>query len=162
MADKHLATTSQSYGPEDAVKNIGRRTNTNNVEQEVQMKIVGSELGLVASVTGKEPAFRGAVIPSGAHIKSASIDVTTAFSGTSSNGTLTIGTWSLDGTVQDADGIDATVATSSVLDTIGTTVACDGADIDTVLSEAVRLGAYYATNSFDTGEATVTVKFIVP
>lgn len=63
------------------------------------------------------------LIPAYAYIKSASIDVITAMTGTS--GTLTVGLQQADGTEIDNDGIDAAVAQAAL--TIGNTIVCDGA-----------------------------------
>ncbi len=62
-------------------------------------------------------------IPAGAYIKSATLIVTSAMTGTS--GTLTIGLAQKDGTVIDADGIDATVAQATLI--ASAVVKCDGA-----------------------------------
>jgi len=162
MASKDIATTSQLYGVRDDVENIGRIPNKGGRVQTVQMKIRGEDLNTAAAVLADPPAFQGAVIPSGAHIESARIVVTEVFASASSDGTLTIGTYSLDGSAHDVDGIDVTVAISSVLGSLGTTVTCDGALVDTNLSEAVRLGAYWATHIYTAGEALVEVNYILP
>lgn len=64
-----------------------------------------------------------AFIPAGAYIKSATLIVTAAMTGTS--GTLTIGLAQKNGTVIDADGIDATVAQATLI--ASAVVKCDGA-----------------------------------
>lgn len=64
-----------------------------------------------------------AFIPAGAYIKSATLIVTSAMAGTS--GTLTIGLAQKDGTVIDADGIDAAVAQATLV--ASAVVKCDGA-----------------------------------
>ena len=64
-----------------------------------------------------------AFIPAGAYIKSATLIVTSAMTGTS--GTLTIGLAQKDGTVIDADGIDAAVAQATLISSA--VVKCDGA-----------------------------------
>jgi hypothetical protein len=63
-----------------------------------------------------------AFIPAGAYIKSATLIVTTAMTGTS--GTLTIGLAQKDGSVIDADGIDAAVAQATLI--ASAVVKCDG------------------------------------
>lgn len=62
-------------------------------------------------------------IPANAYIKSATLIVTSAMTG--SSGTLTIGLAQKDGTVIDADGIDAAVAQATLI--ASAVVKCDGA-----------------------------------
>lgn len=62
-------------------------------------------------------------IPAGSYILSATLIVTSAMTGTS--GTLTIGLAQKDGTVIDADGIDAAVAQATLI--ASAVVKCDGA-----------------------------------
>ncbi len=64
-----------------------------------------------------------AFIPAGAYIKAATLIVTSAMTGTS--GTLTIGLAQKDGSVIDADGIDAAVAQATLI--ADAVVKCDGA-----------------------------------
>jgi hypothetical protein len=62
-------------------------------------------------------------IPAGSYILSATLIVTSAMTG--SSGTLTIGLAQKDGTVIDADGIDAAVAQATLI--ASAVVKCDGA-----------------------------------
>jgi hypothetical protein len=62
-------------------------------------------------------------LPAGSYILSATLIVTSAMTGTS--GTLTIGLAQKDGTVIDADGIDAAVAQATLI--ASAVVKCDGA-----------------------------------
>lgn len=64
-----------------------------------------------------------AFIPANAYIKAATLIVISAMTGTS--GTLTIGLAQKDGTVIDADGIDAAVAQATLV--ANAVVKCDGA-----------------------------------
>ena len=66
-----------------------------------------------------------AFIPAGSYITSATFVVTEAWTGTL--GTLTIGTYQRNGTVIDADGIDAAIAQAAM--GAGAAVACDGAQV---------------------------------
>lgn len=65
-------------------------------------------------------------IPAGARIRSASVSVVTAMAGTS--GTLTIGLSQTDGTVIDADGIDAAIPQAAL--TAGSRIVSDGALVE--------------------------------
>lgn len=69
---------------------------------------------------GREP-----FLPAGAYIKNASFIVDTAFTSGGAT-TLTIGLAEADGSVIDADGIDAAVAKTAI-DNTSEVVACDGA-----------------------------------
>lgn len=92
-------------------------------------------------------------IPAGASVVSAKVVVTTAFD-SGSTATLGLGFVKYDGTEIDYDGIDATIA-ESALDTIGKTVACDGALI--AGSGGAVLLTHDAYPSYDVGTATYTV-----
>lgn len=90
-------------------------------------------------------------IPANAVVKSASIDVITAMTG--SSGTLTLGLRQPDNTVIDADGIDAAVAQAALV--INARIACDGALIGATIG--VNAGQLVVTSG-----GTVTAgKFLV-
>lgn len=88
------------------------------------------------------------------YIKAAEIHVETAFTG---GGTLTIGFDNVDGTVFDADGIDATVAYTAM--TAGTEIKCDGALVNTRLAndQALHLTTTVATAVPATGKGWVKI-----
>jgi len=117
-----------------------------------------------ASDATKAQYVRGAVIPSGAQIVTARLVVTEAFTSASSTGTLTVGTYNADsGAALDADGIDATVALSGVLDTVGTVVTCDGADVaGAALTAAASIACLWGTKALTAGTARLEVTYIVP
>lgn len=71
------------------------------------------------------------------YIKKAEIHVETAFDSAGDGFTLTIGFDNVDGTVYDADGIDATVAQASL--SAGAEIECDGAKVDTRLDNTQAL-----------------------
>tara|TARA_R110000751_G_scaffold190563_1_gene296353 strand:- start:22 stop:537 length:516 start_codon:yes stop_codon:yes gene_type:complete len=109
-------------------------------------------------------------IPSGAHIISATLYVTTAFT-SGGSGTLTIGLWNDDGdgtyTVLDSDGIDATIAKTAI-DAIGDHLACDGALVGSgaialagTAGRPLYLSAIYATAAFTAGVADLVIKYRV-
>ena len=75
---------------------------------------------LVMTITGTDvpssvdtPQDHDAFIPAGSYITGAHLIVTTAFT-SGGSATLTIGTYQQDGTVVDADSIDATVALAAL------------------------------------------------
>ena len=96
------------------------------------------------------------VIPKGAMITNSYIIVETAFAGGTS---YNFGTYEQDGTVIDADGIDAAVATAAL--GAGDIVICNGAQVGGVVSmaEAGQL-VVAATGTFTAGKARVIVEYI--
>lgn len=96
-------------------------------------------------------------IPANSRIKEATLTVITAFAGGTS---YNIGLNQPDGTVIDADGIDAAVA-SAAIDAVGETVACDGA----LVANTAGIGAadgqvvVAATGTFTAGKARLRVVY---
>lgn len=82
-----------------------------------------------------------AFIPAGSYILSASLIVISAMTGTS--GTLTIGLAQKDGTVIDADGIDAAVAQATLI--ASAVVKCDGALAGGTLAIGAANGYVYTS-----------------
>jgi hypothetical protein len=97
-------------------------------------------------------------IPAGSYILSATLIVTTAMAGTS--GTLTIGLAQKDGTVIDADGIDATIAQAD-LDT-NEVVLCNGALAGGTLSIGSANGYVYTTlgGTVTGGRGRLVIRYI--
>lgn len=118
----------------------------------------GEDLADAVSATG-DSIVQAPVIPNGSIIKSATLYVTEAFVGATA--VLDIGVYNSAGTAVDDDGIDAAVAVTSI-DAIGDTIACDGADVGTVVatSGGVKIAASYDTAAFTAGEALLTVEFV--
>lgn len=153
----HSDGLTQRYGTVDS-ENKGRKTNTNNVVQELVLKIVGTELGDAAS---NAHLVGAASIPAGAHILSASLEVTTIFT-SGGAATMDIGVYkSLDLSIVDEDGIDADIALTAI-DAVGDTIACDGAVINTNLVNDSLIAASYETAAFTAGEATLIVSYLIP
>tara|TARA_R110002051_G_scaffold18015_3_gene51988 strand:- start:3843 stop:4358 length:516 start_codon:yes stop_codon:yes gene_type:complete len=134
-------------------------------ESVLQVKIVGTDLGSADAPIATHPL---AGIPTGAHLISATLYVTEAFT-SGGSGTLTLGLWNDDGdgtfSVIDADGIDATIA-KTALDAIGDHVACDGALVGTGTAAIAGTGdrpvfvsGYYATAAFTAGKADLIIKY---
>ena len=76
---------------------------------------------------------------------------------------MTIGTYQQDGTVVDADGIDATIALAALA--ANKAVACDGAAAGgtaTVGANDVYIEAIYGTAAFTAGEAKLVIEYIEP
>lgn len=98
-------------------------------------------------------------IPANSRIKRATLRVLTAFAGGTS---YNIGLNQPDGTVIDADGIDAAVALA-VIDTLGETVLCDGALVDALVGIGAADGQVVvaATGTFTAGKAVLDVEYEV-
>jgi hypothetical protein len=162
--DKNADGLHMHYGTRDAEDRA--RTDRQN---KVSMNILGENI--VADPTTsdavKAEQMQGAVIPSGALITSATLVVTEAFT-SSGSATLDIGTFNSDsGAAVDADGIDAAIAISSVLDTAGELVTCDGAQVakaagGTALTAAAYIVPSYNTAAFTAGAARLEVEYIIP
>ena len=121
------------------------------------LRIKGADLKDVVAAADLENA---AVIPNDSVILSANLFVTTAFVGV--NAVLDIGTYkAADNTVEDDDGIDAAIATATLV--IDYAVLCDGGDIGTVVTgSGYKIAASYDTAAFTAGEATLVVRYLVP
>ncbi len=103
-------------GPEAG--QTGADVSTLGAVKELVVDITDMSTNITAAADGYE-----SFIPAGSFIVNAYLKVTTAMAG--SSGTLTIGLAQKDGTVIDADGIDATVAQADLA--AGKAVVCDGA-----------------------------------
>lgn len=100
-----------------------------------------------------------AFLPAGAWIQSATLLVKEAIAG-GTTPTLTIGTYQKDGTVIDADGIDAAVAAGDL--GANAVVKCDGAQVDSTSSLA-NSGYIVATTSGDPtgGSFKLVIEYMV-
>jgi len=96
-------------------------------------------------------------LPAFAQIKSATLQVITAFAGGTS---YNLGLYQEDGTVIDADGIDAAVALT-VIDAVGDIVNCDGALVAGVVSVGAAAGQLRvaATGTFTAGKAKLEIVY---
>lgn len=96
-------------------------------------------------------------ITANSHIVSATLRVITAFAGGTS---YNIGLNEPDGTVVDADGIDAAIALTAI-DAVGETVLCDGA----LVANTAGIGAadvqvvIVATGTFTAGKAVLDIEY---
>lgn len=112
------------------------------------------------AATGTEKVMADNVtIPNGAHIEKAELYVITAFS-TGSSPTLTIGLIDQDrSTAIDADGIDATIAAAAL--TAGATISCDGALVNTTLTNTGLITMTEGTAAFTTGKARLRIHYFM-
>ena len=136
-----------------------RGTSLSSQKKALVMTITGTDLGTSISTPQDHDAF----IPAGSYITSASLIVSTAFT-SGGSATLTIGAYEQDGSVVDADGIDATVALSAI-NAVTKAVACDGALVGgtaNVGAADVYIEAYYGTAAMTAGEAKLVIEYIEP
>lgn len=161
------------FGPKDVNEENGvpAQPATFGQLQQVTYRIIGTELLDTCTFADGTLDERGARIPGNAFIKSATLDVDEAFAGT--NAVLDIGFYKVDGSQATGggdDGIDAAIAVTAI-DAVGDEIACDGADIGTLLANtaptgrtdtSVLIGASYDTAAFTAGKATLRVEYYVP
>jgi hypothetical protein len=101
-------------------------------------------------------------IPGGSYIESAYLLITEEWDSAGNNSTLTIGTYEQDGTVIDADGIDAAIAEAAI-DAVGDVVVCNGDQVGGV----VGIGADDAyiravtANTPTSGAARLVINYIM-
>lgn len=129
----------------------------NGATQKLYCDFDWSDLDTSLSTTSDFIVY-GPVIPNGAVILSATLKVTEAFtSGTD----IDIGLYDKDGAAVDAAGIDAAVLTAAL--TLGAEIACDGADINTVVATTggVKVGVI-RTGTYDAGKAVLEVEYALP
>lgn len=127
-------------------------------EEKIVAEVNGADLADTLAVTDDFIVY-GTPIPNGALITSAELIVETAFVGATA--TLDLGLYNSAGAAVDADGIDAAIAVTAI-DALNDTIACDGADIGTLVATTggVYVGASYNTAAFTAGKASLVVSYI--
>lgn len=141
------------FGARDSETELAARTRTAGEVQELVMDIVGVNL-TDATTPANLPS--SAFIPANSLIVEADLIVDEAFAGATA--VLDIGTYEVDGTIIDDDGIDAAIAVGAL--TADTLIACDGGQVGTVITQDAYLGATNDTADFTAGTAKLVVKFI--
>jgi hypothetical protein len=156
------------YGTHSEDDNVAAVVSERGPYKVMQMYITATNLVATASVADTDQPPQAVTIKRGSHIKSAKLSVVVPFA-TSASGTLTIGTFAAGdaSTVDDVDGIDATIAVTAI-DAIGDVVVCDGALVNGVVplgatsnSDVVILPSY-GTGVFTAGQAILTVEYAEP
>jgi hypothetical protein len=141
------------FGRRDVADNIpGAVAGVGSIRQLV-VEIVGANLTDTAEPTD---FITGAFIPADSVILAAYLTVTTAFAGT--NAVLDIGTYDAAGSAIDDDGIDAAIATATLVDNYY--VACDGGKIGTQVTVDNYIAATYDTAAFTAGRAKLVIEYI--
>jgi hypothetical protein len=129
---------------------------TKGVEQQVVVKIKGTDIP-ASDVSAQ--LVHAPTIPAGAFLKSAFLQVDTAFAGATA--TLDIGVYkSVDGVVVAEDGIASNIAVATLIADYDAAMA--GSLIGTTLAFASKVGVSYDTAAFTAGNATLTVTYVVP
>jgi hypothetical protein len=144
------------FGTRGVETTYSSKASTAGAEQQIVMRIKGADLADsdVAAQLDYAPS-----IPAGAFIKSAYLQVDTAFEGT--NAVLDIGVYKTsDGTAVNDAGIAAAIATATLVASYD--VACAGALVGTELANNSKIAASYDTAAFTAGEATLIVTYVVP
>ena len=106
---------------------------------------------------------RNAYVPANSVITDAFFVVETAFTSAGST-TLSIGFAEDDGTVIDADGVDATIA-KTAMDAVGDVVQCDGAlvgGVTTVGADNAYPYVTVGTGPYTAGVGKVVIKYFTP
>lgn len=145
------------FGARDVESTGSSKVSTAGVEQEIVMKIVGTD---VADTDVAAQLVNAPTIPAGSHIISATLYVLTAFAGATA--TVDIGLYKQsDGTAINAAGIDSAIAITAI-DADDDEIACDGALIGTVIDLAAKVGVTYNTAALTAGVGTLVVKYQTP
>ena len=161
MAKRKLNWTNQDglvvgFGTRGVETTYSAKASRGGPEQQIVMRIRGADL---ADAVVADQLIHAPIIPAGAFIKSAYLQVDTAFEGV--NAVLDIGVYKLsDGTAVDDDGIDAAIATATLVASYD--VACDGAEVGKEQAVACKIAASYDTAAFTAGEATLIVTYVDP
>ena len=141
------------FGTRDVETTGSAAVVTEGTRSEIVMRIKLSELADTIDVTD---VINAPIIPAGSILESAKLHVETAAVGATA--VLDIGLCTVAGVDVDDDGVDAAIATATLVD--GYYVACDGAKIGTELAQASKLYASYDTAAFTDGVVVVTVTYI--
>lgn len=141
------------FGGRTEETNFGGQVNTKSSQQEIRVKIKASE---IPALDVSAQLLHGVTMPADSLLLSATLFVTTAFVGATA--VLDIGTYDDAGAAVDDDGIDSAIAVATLAD--NAVVACDGAQIGTVLASNQRIGLQYDTAAFTAGEAWLVVRYI--
>ena len=136
------------------------RDNGINAQNGVKTMVFELKDATALGTSDVNPQPNDAFIPAGAYITKASLVVTTAFT-SGGSATLGIGLQQADGTIIDADGIDAAVAVADLA--ANKAVVCNGALVGgtaTVGAANAYMSLVYATAAFTAGAAKLVIEYI--
>jgi hypothetical protein len=156
----------QQYGTKDAQNHLMRSHRVAGAVGQLVIdfdvdNLPGFDEGVDQSSTMTRFSEAQAFLPAHAWIMSATLLVTEEFDSAGNNSTLTIGTYEKDGTVIDADGIDAAVAEAALGE--GDVVLCDGDQV--AATEVVAAVPAYiratVANSPTQGAARLVIEYML-
>ena len=136
------------------------RDNGLNAQNGVKTMVFELKDATALGTSDVNPQPNDAFIPAGAYITKASLVVTTAFT-SGGSATLGIGLQQADGTIIDADGIDAAVAVADLA--ANKAVVCNGALVGgtaTVGAANAYMSLVYGTAAFTAGAAKLVIEYI--
>ena len=136
------------------------RDNGLNAQNGVKTMVFELKDATALGTSDVDPQPNDAFIPAGAYITKASLVVTTAFT-SGGSATLCIGLQQADGTIIDADGIDAAVAVADLA--ANKAVVCNGALVGgtaTVGAANAYMSLVYGTAAFTAGAAKLVIEYI--
>jgi hypothetical protein len=145
------------FGPRTETTGAGFRVSDNGSTEKLHVEFGYADCDTALSTTSDFIVY-GPAIPNGALILSATLKVTEAWT----TGTdIDIGLYTDAGAIVDVDGIDAAVLTAAL--TLGAEIACDGADVNTVVATTggVKVGVI-RTGAYDAGKAILEVEYMIP
>ena len=136
------------------------RDNGLNAQNGVKTMVFELKDATALGTSDVNPQPNDAFIPAGAYITKASLVVTTAFT-SGGSATLGIGLQQADGSIIDADGIDAAVAVADLA--ANKAVVCNGALVGgtaTVGAANAYMSLVYASAAFTAGAAKLVIEYI--
>lgn len=146
-----LRRAATHYGTRDVEDVLGSKYSGNHGLEVLEYTFSYDDL----PTTGQDQAILR--IPANARIRSATLNVITAFAGGTS---YNFGLSQPDGTVIDADGLDAAVALTAI-DAVGESVVMDGALVNNTAGIGANAGqlTVAATGTFTAGKARVRIEY---
>jgi hypothetical protein len=142
------------FGPRDTETVEVTKVSLGGNRQQLVCRIRLSEL---ADTITANHLINAAYIPAGSLLETVRLHVETAATGV--NAVLDIGLAKLsDGTDIDDDGVDAAIATATLVDKY--TTLCDGALVGTELTYDSKIYASYDTAAFTAGVVVLTAEYI--
>ena len=151
--------SAQHYGPRETNVGLPSSVSTYGVVTQLEVYFDYAQANAGLPTANAEDDSGTLVIPAGSFIKSAYLEVSTAFT-SGGSATLELGVEDVDGSSNDPDGLD-TIAVAAL--TAGSWTVCDGALVgDTVGAVDVQLSIDDATAVFTAGVGRLVVEYIAP
>lgn len=148
------------YGAEEANVGGGGEYRWNGPFTELEFDVQWNKLNAFGTVTILDETVR---IPSGVILTYAEFEPTIGFT-SGGAATISFGLYDTDRTTAyDEDGIDATIALTAI-DAVGETVTCDGALVNTKLSNDTPclVTATVGTANYTAGQGKLRLRYFVP